>query len=72
MKKTIFALLIPATAIALTGCVVTPMDAYSVNTPSYEARPDYPSPGAGWMWMQNPHRGWGWHHPNRGWHRGWR
>jgi hypothetical protein len=34
--------------------------------------PMYPSPGVGFVWEYHPTYGWGWHHPSRGWHRGWR
>jgi len=33
--------------------------------------PSYAAPGAGWVWAYNPRYGWGWHHNERGWHRGW-
>ena len=34
--------------------------------------PAYPSPGVGFVWEYHPSYGWGWHHPSRGWHKGWR
>ena len=34
--------------------------------------PTYPAPAVGFVWSYHPRFGWGWHHPNRGWHRGWR
>ncbi|MDR3412814.1 MAG: glycine zipper family protein [Formivibrio sp.] len=40
-------------------------------SPAY-IEPDYPSPGEGWVWEFHPRFGWGWHHPDRSWHRGWR
>jgi hypothetical protein len=33
--------------------------------------PSYPAPGVGWVWGYHPRHGWGWHHPDHGWHRGW-
>ena len=68
---------------SLTGCVVAPMPARPgvVNPgPGYVApapapvyvAPAYASPGVGWVWVQHPRYGWGWHHPDHGWHRGWR
>lgn len=68
---------------SLTGCVVAPVPARPVvvnpgpvyvapaPTPVYVA-PAYASPGVGWVWIQHPRYGWGWHHPDHGWHRGWR
>lgn len=68
---------------SLTGCVVAPMPARPVvvnpgpvyvapaPAPVYVA-PAYASPGVGWVWVQHPRYGWGWHHPDHGWHRGWR
>ncbi|MDD5577857.1 MAG: hypothetical protein PHY16_01090 [Methylobacter sp.] len=34
--------------------------------------PTYARPGPGYVWQHHPQYGWGWHHPNLGWHRGWR
>ena len=34
--------------------------------------PSYALPAPGFAWRHNPRYGWGWHHPQRGWHRGWR
>ena len=68
---------------SLTGCVVAPVPARPVvvnpgpvyvapaPAPVYVA-PAYVSPGVGWVWIQYPRYGWGWHHPDHGWHRGWR
>ncbi|WP_043331016.1 hypothetical protein [Curvibacter gracilis] len=68
---------------SLTGCVVAPVPARPVvvnpgpvyvapaPAPVYVA-PAYASPGVGWVWIQHPRYGWGWHHPDHGWHRGWR
>lgn len=61
----------------LTACVVAPVGpgpyAYSAPAPAtvYVA-PTYVSPGVGWVWAYHPRYGWGYHHPSRGWHRGWR
>ena len=33
--------------------------------------PTYVSPGPGYVWEYHARYGWGWHHPQRGWHRGW-
>ena len=60
---------------ALSGCVVVPAGV----EPGYGARggavyvaPTYAVPGAGYAWQHHAQRGWGWRHPNHGWHRGWR
>lgn len=64
---------------ALAGCVVQP----AVIRPVYPAgygpppgavymAPTYAVPGPGYVWLYHPNYGWGWHHPDRGWHRGWR
>lgn len=34
--------------------------------------PAYPAPAVGFIWEFHPRYGWGWRHPQRGWHRGWR
>ena len=34
--------------------------------------PAYPAPAVGFVWEFHPRFGWGWRHPQRGWHRGWR
>ena len=73
-----------AFASLLTACVVQP----PIVRPAYVAAPvavyDQPPPGvvyvapnyalpaSGFAWRYNARYGWGWHHPQRGWHRGWR
>ena len=61
---------------AAAGCVVTPA---RVSPVYYEAPPGvvyvgptYVSPGPGWRWAYQANYGWGWHHSEYGWHRGWR
>jgi hypothetical protein len=57
------------------ACIVTPVGYRSGGPPDGSAayvEPGYASPGEGWMWQVHPSYGWGWHHPDRGWHRGWR
>jgi hypothetical protein len=34
--------------------------------------PSYPAPAIGFVWEFHPRFGWGWRHPQHGWHRGWR
>ena len=33
--------------------------------------PSYPAPAVGFIWEFHPRFGWGWRHPQHGWHRGW-
>lgn len=62
-----------AAAVGLTGCVVAPVAPYRAEPAGVVyVEPAYASPGPGWVWMSSPRYGWGWHHPHRGWHRGWR
>ena len=64
-------------ALAMTsGCVVAPLEPRPAPMvvqpgPVYVA-PTYVSPGMGWLWEFHSHYGWGWHHPQYGWHQGWR
>ncbi|MBC7392369.1 hypothetical protein RCH10_002125 [Variovorax sp. GrIS 2.14] len=63
--------------LATAGCVVAP-GPYGAPGPVYveppiiSVTPTYVSPGVGFIWMQHPRYGYGWHHPQYGWHRGWR
>lgn len=58
--------------ISLGGCVVAPMQpAYVAPVGVAYVSPTYAVPGPGYRWEYHPHYGWGWHHPQRGWHRGW-
>jgi hypothetical protein len=71
-------------AAALSGCIVAPVaprhHAVVVEpAPVYVAPPGvvyvaplYAAPGPGWIWQYHANYGWGWHHPQYGWHRGWR
>ncbi|MEO8154016.1 MAG: hypothetical protein ABI605_13170 [Rhizobacter sp.] len=73
MKKTLGVALATAVVMAFSGCIVVPPRAAVVVAPSpvYVA-PTYVSPGGGWVWEFHPQFGWGWRHPQHGWHRGWR
>jgi hypothetical protein len=51
----------------LAGCVADPVPV-GVNY----VEPTYAMPGPGYAWQYHPEHGWGWHHPNYGWHQGWR
>ena len=59
-------------AAALSGCVVVPAEPVAVAPPgvTYIA-PVGIAPGIGYSWRYYPRRGWGWWHPQRGWHGGW-
>ncbi len=73
------ALVIAGVALAsMSGCIVAPARGYGGGGGEYVApagvvyvAPTYASPGAGWAWQYHPRYGWGWHHPEHGWHRGW-
>ncbi|CAN5912907.1 hypothetical protein BH11PSE13_BH11PSE13_09700 [soil metagenome] len=64
--------------LATAGCVVAPGPYGAAPGPVYveppivSVTPTYVSPGVGFVWMQHPRYGYGWHHPQQGWHRGWR
>ncbi len=66
--------------VAVSGCVVTPPSVRPAYVePAYVAppgvvyvQPTYASPGPGYVWEYHAHYGWGWRHPQYGWHRGWR
>ncbi len=63
---------------SMSGCIVAPARPYYGGEPGYVApagvvyvAPNYASPGPGWRWEYHAQYGWGWHHPQYGWHRGW-
>ena len=67
-----------ATAV-LGGCVVAPVAQPAYGGSAYVAppgvvyvAPTYAMPGPGYAWRYHVRFGWGWHHANYGWHRGWR
>ena len=70
------ATLVPAVllATAFSGCVVAPPVAPIYAAPSgvVYVGPTYVVPGPGYLWAYHARFGWGWHHPQYGWHRGWR
>jgi hypothetical protein len=62
---------------ALSGCVVVPArpvppPAVVVPPGVVYVAPTYAIPAPGYVWTHHPHYGWGWRHPQQGWHRGWR
>lgn len=70
-----FALISPVLAFALSGCVVAPgpvAPAFVAPAGVVYIAPTYPRPGPGYVWAYHAHYGWGWHHPQYGWHQGWR
>jgi hypothetical protein len=73
MKKYLV-LTVASVVLAVTsGCVVTPPRvAIAAPAAAVYVAPTYASPGVGWVWEFHPQFGWGWHHPQYGWHRGWR
>ncbi len=78
--KTVASLSVVLVAAALGGCIVAPpRPVYVAPPPVYAAppgvayvAPTYAIPGPGYVWSYHASYGWGWHHPQYGWHRGWR
>jgi hypothetical protein len=73
------------TTAALSGCVVAPVGmepgyggqryggpVYATPPGVVYVAPTYAIPGPGYAWQFHSRFGWGWHHANLGWHRGWR
>ena len=74
-----------STAVLSSGCVVAPLPPRAVRVqpvlvePAYApppgvvyVQPTYALPAPGYVWRYHGNLGWGWRHPNYGWHRGWR
>lgn len=67
-----------AFAAALSGCaggsaIIAAPDYFATPPGVVYVAPDYAIPGPGYSWNFNANvNAWGWHHPDRGWHRGWR
>ena len=60
-------------AFALAGCIVAPTrHAHEAPPGVAYVAPTYASPGEGYAWGYHEQHGWGWRHPQKGWHRGWR
>jgi len=65
-------------AAALSGCaggsaIIATPDYFATPHGVVYVAPDYAIPGPGYSWNFNTNvNAWGWHHPDRGWHRGWR
>ncbi|MGZ5203435.1 MAG: hypothetical protein ACXWIZ_00850 [Caldimonas sp.] len=72
--KTIAILSLALLTTAFAGCVVAPArGGYGYEAPPgvVYIEPSYASPGPGYVWEYHARYGWGWHHPQHGWHRGW-
>lgn len=53
------------------GVLVPPSPGIMVPPGVVYVAPAYPAPAVGFMWEFHPRFGWGWRHPQHGWHRGW-
>ena len=72
-----FTMLATAALVSLTlaGCVITPprvQPLFAAPPGVVYVEPTYAMPAPGYVWAYHAHYGWGWHHPQYGWHRGWR
>lgn len=54
------------------GVMVAPPPGVVVPPGVVYMAPTYPAPSIGFVWEYHPRYGWGWRHPQQGWHRGWR
>ena len=74
MRRTVFSVMAVAMLCLATGCVVAPArrGGLVMEPAAVYVEPGYASPGVGWEWKLHGRHGWGWHHPQNGWHRGWR
>jgi hypothetical protein len=61
------------TMIFLSGCAVYQI--YPAQSSHYystsDFKPSYPIPAPGYVWINHPQHGYGWHHQSYGWHKGW-
>lgn len=62
-------------AASLAGCIVAPPAVVVRPAPPpphiVRVEPAYPRPAPGYVWEYHPRNGWGWWHPEYGWHQGW-
>jgi hypothetical protein len=69
-------LAIVALSASLGACIIAPPRPYVYDqggtAVAAAPAPYYASPGPGYFWLNNVAFGWGWHHRQHGWHRGWR
>ena len=66
MKRVVATMLLVGT---LAGCAISPVPAVYVPPGVVYVGPSYGAPGAGYIWSFDAMLGWGWWHPERGWHR---
>ena len=66
MKRTAAAIVLLA---ILGGCVAHPRPGIWVPPGVIYVEPTYAVPGPGYYWDYRPNVGWGWRHPEHGWHR---
>ncbi|MFL9923174.1 hypothetical protein PQR62_02770 [Herbaspirillum lusitanum] len=74
IKPLIPAALATLLVLAVSGCVVTPptvRPAYVAPPGVVYVQPTYAAPAPGYVWEYHERYGWGWRHPQYGWHRGW-
>ncbi len=71
MNRFVLATMIGLGAACASGCVVAPLP-YGAPAGVVYVAPTYPMPAPGYVWEYHARYGWGWHHPEYGWHRGWR
>jgi hypothetical protein len=73
--------LLALAAASVSGCVVAPAryagpayvePVYAAPPGVVYVAPTYAVPAPGYVWAYHARFGWGWHHPQHGWHRGWR
>ncbi|OYU98845.1 MAG: hypothetical protein CFE45_14990 [Burkholderiales bacterium PBB5] len=70
LRSTLATLVLTA---CLPGCVVVPAGhRYDAPPGVVVVAPTYAIPAPGYAWRYHAQFGWGWHHPEHGWHRGWR
>jgi hypothetical protein len=71
--KILLLVAISISSIALSGCIVAPVrPGYAAPAGVVYVAPTYAIPGPGYVWAYHANYGWGWHHPQYGWHQGWR
>ena len=66
--------LVPVVALitSFAGCIVAPArPIYAAPAGVVYVAPTYVSPSQGYVWGYHASYGWGWRHPQYGWHRGW-
>ena len=60
-------------SLSLSACIVAPVrPLYAAPPGVVYVAPTYAIPAPGYVWAYHANFGWGWHHPQYGWHRGWR